>query len=149
MGANALNNLGCFRKSDNAEAMRSLLLIIFCLIALTGCNITSGSKIVVGATGPAISASQVKVYLRPPTKYEEVAILSANSKNAFANEQSLTDSAIEKMKEQAAGMGANGILLQGSGMQNVGTTGTIIGSTFVVVPQHGMITKGVAIRVLQ
>lgn len=98
------------------------------LVAFSGCNVTSGSRIVVGTTRQAIAPESVKIYLRPPAKYEEIAIVNASSKNAFASDQSLTDSALFRMKKDAAKLGANGILLSGVGTQQIGSIGQSFGS---------------------
>ena len=90
---------------------------------LTGCNVTGGSRIVVGPARPAIAEESVKIYFRPPARYEEIALLNATSKNAFASDQSLTDSVLRRMKRDAARLGANGVLLQGVGSQQIGSVG--------------------------
>ncbi len=96
--------------------------------SMCACNITSGSRIVVGTTRAAIAPENVRVYLHPPAKYEEIAILNATSKNAFASDQSLTDSVLLQMKKDAAKLGANGILLSGVGTQQIGSVGQSFGS---------------------
>ena len=110
--------------------MKSLvhILAVFSLTAMCGCNGTSGSRILVGTTRPAITPENVKIYIRPPAKYEEIAIVNATSKNAFASDQSLTDSALFQMKKEAAKLGANGILLSGVGTQQIGTLGQSFGT---------------------
>jgi hypothetical protein len=110
----------CARQRGLAVRMCSAI----ALVIVTGCNVTSGSRIVVGTQRPPIPPERVKIYIRPPAKFEEVAILSANSKNAFASDQSLTDSALLQMKKDAAKLGANGILLSGVGTQQIGSVGT-------------------------
>ncbi len=102
------------------------MLLAVCL-ALTGCNVTSGSRIVVGTKRVPIAPEQVRIYVRPPAKFEEVAIVNASSKNIFATEQSLTDSALLKMKSDAAKLGANGILLSGVGDRQIGMVGSSFG----------------------
>lgn len=83
----------------------------------------------VGNPRPPISPDQVKLYLRPPAHYEEIAILDASSRSSFAiTAQGKTDKVIERLKKEAAKLGANGILLQGVGDQAVGTVGSGFGS---------------------
>ena len=103
-------------------------LAVLVLFAGSSCNVTSGSRIMVGNARPAIAPESVKIYLRPPAKYEEIAIVNASSKNAFASDQSLTDSALSRMKKDAAKLGANGILLSGVGTQQIGSIGQSFGS---------------------
>lgn len=95
-----------------------------------GCNITSRSRVVVGNARPAVEPETVKLYLRPPAKFEEIAILNATSRNAFASDQSLTDSVLLQMKKDAAKLGANGILLGGIGTQQIGSVGQSFGNAF-------------------
>lgn len=110
----------------NAIIRTSLAVLV--VIGASACNVTSGSRIVVGHTRPPIVPESVKIYIRPPAKYEEVAIVNASSKNAFASDQSLTDSALNQMKKDAAKLGANGILLSGVGTQQIGSIGQSFGS---------------------
>jgi hypothetical protein len=98
------------------------------MFVVSGCNITSGSRIVVGNRRPSIDPESVKIYIHPPAKYEEIAIVSASSKNAFASDQSLTDSTLLRMKKDAAKLGANGILLSGIGNQQIGSLGNSFGN---------------------
>ena len=119
------------------------LLSLCCLaVLLASCNVTSGSRVVVGAARPAIDPGSVRVYLRPPAKFEEVAVLKAQSKNAFASDQSLTDSAIERMKVDAAKLGANGILLSSVGDQQVGAIGNSFGNAYAYPSGYGVAAQG-------
>jgi hypothetical protein len=57
---------------------------------------------------------QVKVYLEPPAKYETVAMLEASDLGANGfSAQSRMNKIMKRLKAEAAGMGANGILLHG------------------------------------
>ncbi len=95
--------------------------------ALAGC-VTS--HVMVGQARPPISPDQVQIYLRPPAnKYVEIALLDTSSKGAFAfSAQGKTDAVMERLKAEAAKLGANGILLQGVGDQAGGSVGTGFGS---------------------
>jgi hypothetical protein len=72
------------------------------------------SRVLVGKVHPAILPSQVRIYLAPiSTKYEEIAILQTSSKHSLslsANDK--TEVVIKRLTEEAAKLGANGILLQ-------------------------------------
>jgi len=82
---------------------------------LAGCA-TPHSHVVVGTQRAPISPNQVRVYLHPPARYEEVAIVDASSRESLAfTDQQKMDRVIERLKEEAAGLGANGILLEGVG----------------------------------
>lgn len=94
---------------------------------LVGC--AASSHVLVGTARPPISPDQVKIYLHPPARYEEVAIIDASSRGspAFTDQQKM-DKAIARLKDQAASLGANGILLEGAGDQQAGAVGTGFGT---------------------
>src|SRR5688500_17988520 len=93
------------------------------LVLASGCTLTRGSSVVVGTKRAPIDASEVKLYFQAPARYEQVAILSADARNAFASQQNLTDNTIERLKKEAAELGANGILLQGVESKAMGSSG--------------------------
>jgi hypothetical protein len=88
------------------------------------------SHVMVGQARAPISPDQVQIYLHPPAnKYVEIALLDTSSKGAFAfSAQGKTDAVMERLKGEAAKLGANGILLQGVGDQAGGSIGTGFGS---------------------
>jgi hypothetical protein len=95
---------------------------------LLGC--ASSSHVMIGTARPPLSPESVRVYLQPPEKYEEIATLDASSQGSFAiTSQQNMDKAIARMKEEAAKLGANGILLQGVQDQQSGSIGTGVGSS--------------------
>ena len=75
------------------------------------------SHIVVGETREPIHQSNVKIYLDYPEKYEKIALIDAGSNFAFKDPailfdwQSKMDKATERLKIEAAKMGANGIMI--------------------------------------
>jgi hypothetical protein len=85
----------------------------------------SSRAVLVGTARPAISVDQVQVYLQPPdTNYEQIANLTASSRCSLALTASgKMDKVIERLKQQAARLGANGILLHGVGDQGVESIG--------------------------
>jgi hypothetical protein len=95
---------------------------------LVGC--AAESHVLIGTQRPAISPDQVRVYLHPPARYEEVAIVDASSRGGAPSftEQQKMNKVIERLKEEAAGLGANGVLLEGVGDQQAGTVATGFGS---------------------
>ena len=88
------------------------------------------SHVIVGKTRPPIPADQVKLYLHAPAgHYEEVAILDTSSRNSFSfTAQGKTDAVIDRLKSEAASLGANGILLEGVGDVAVGSFSTGVGT---------------------
>jgi hypothetical protein len=91
--------------------------------ALSGC--ASSQVAVVGQVRPAISPEQVQIYLQPPgSRYDEIANLSASSRGSFSiTAEGKIDKVIERLKREAAKLGANGILLHGVGDQAGGSVG--------------------------
>ncbi len=91
------------------------------LAALAAC---ASSHVLVGRARPAISPGLVQLYLTAPPKYEEVALLETSSRASWAlTAQARTDKVIERLRKEAASVGANGILLQGIGEQGAGSVG--------------------------
>lgn len=96
--------------------------LIAIVLSLAGC---ASSSVVVGAVRPAIAPAQVKLYLSPPKKFEQIALLESSSKASWSfSDQGKTNVVIERLKAEAAKVGANGILLSGIGSQTVGSVGT-------------------------
>jgi hypothetical protein len=95
---------------------------------LLGCS--TSSHVMIGKSRPPISPESVRVYLQPPPKYEEIAALDATSQGSLAlTSQQNMDKAIARLKEEAAKLGANGVLLQGVQDQQSGSIGTGVGSS--------------------
>ncbi len=105
------------------RAMSPILLVF---VLLGGCVLTRGSSVVVGEVRAPIDVSEVKLYTKLPPTYQEIAIVSADSRHDFVSKQRLSDAAINRLKEEAAKVGANGILLEGVGNFYIGSTGVVI-----------------------
>lgn len=95
---------------------------------LTAC--APSSHVLVGQSRPPITPDQVKIYSHPPaTPFEEIAVLDANSKSAFGTGgQKSVDKVIERLKIEAAKLGANGVILEGFSDSETGSLGTGVGS---------------------
>ena len=101
------------------------VLLVAALI-LTGC-VTS--HVLVGTAREPISPDQVKVYIHPPTEFDEIAMLDSSSRVSFAiTARGKTDKVLARLKDEAAKLGANGILLQAIEDQAAGSVGTGFGS---------------------
>ena len=67
----------------------------------------------------------MKIYFHPPAQYDEIALLDTSSRNSFSfTAQGKTDAVIDRLKEEAAKLGANGVLLEGVGDQSAGSVST-------------------------
>jgi hypothetical protein len=102
--------------------LKPLLWSVLATALISGC--AASSHVIVGTVRPAISPEQVKIYLQPPPSYEEVAVIDASSRGSGAlTDQRKLDKAIARLKSEAASLGANGVLLQGTEDKNVGSVG--------------------------
>jgi hypothetical protein len=93
------------------------------LAVLTGC--VSSQAVLVGRARPPITPDRVQVYLQPPeASYEQIANLSASSRGSFTfTTPAKIDKVIERLKKEAARLGANGVLLHGVGPRSAGSIG--------------------------
>ena len=92
------------------NAIRCPVSVVMCC-RLTGCTIVDGSSIVTGIERDPIPTDQVRIYRVAPENYDEIAIVSASSGHDFKSSSALLDSTIQRLKEEAAKVGANGVLL--------------------------------------
>ena len=89
--------------------------VFLIVMFLVGC--VPVSHIIVGDTREPIDPSSVKIYLDSPKEYEKIALIDAGSNFAFKDPvilfdwQSKMDKATERLKIEAAKLGANGILI--------------------------------------
>ncbi len=88
--------------------MRSLGTLAALLCA--GCANFHSSHVLLGKAHPPIDPAAVQIYLNPPPNAEEVALITANSRGSFRwSAQGTTDLALERLKKEAASLGANGL----------------------------------------
>jgi hypothetical protein len=108
--------------------IRLLTLASVLAMGLAAC--APSSHILVGTARPPISPSDVKIYLQPPPAFEQIAILNASANSMFGTGgQGSVDKVIQRLKEQAAKLGANGIILEGMSDRQTGSLGGGSGST--------------------
>ena len=86
--------------------MKLFFASIFAVAVFSGC--ATGSHVLTGTAHPAISPASVKVYSVAPMNSEAIAILNATANNLKIN------SCVEKLKKEAASIGANGIVITAS-----------------------------------
>jgi len=96
-------------------------------LLLVACS--TSSHVLVGNARPPISPDSVRVYTQPPPHFEQIATLNASSQGSFAfTSQQNMDKAIQRLKEEAAKLGANGILLGEIRNEQTGSFGIGVGS---------------------
>ena len=87
------------------------------------------SHILIGTARTPIPVTDVKIYSTPPPHFEEIALLDASSKSLFGTGgQKSIDTVIQRLKLQAAQLGANGIILGEISDRETGSLGTGMGS---------------------
>ncbi|HTD72344.1 MAG TPA: hypothetical protein VK652_02375 [Steroidobacteraceae bacterium] len=102
------------------------------VIALCVAACATDSVVVTGRVRPAISPAEVKLYWQPPAMFEEIAVLNASKSSAFTTGgQKTVDKVIAGLKEQAAKVGANGLILEGFSDRQTGSVGSGVGSSSV------------------
>ena len=106
--------------------VRSLAVVLLAFFVIAACANTS--HVITGKPRPAIDPSQVTIYSTAPAKYEEIAVIDASSQMSFAfGDQNKMDAVLERLKKEAAALGANGVLLQGTGSTGSGGVSTGVG----------------------
>lgn len=96
------------------------LIITAAVLALGAC--ATATVVPVGNRRPPIDPSQVRLYAQPPAHYEVLGILQGNSGIEGTGQGGVNDT-IKKLKEQAAELGANGVLLGKMGQRYRGSVG--------------------------
>ncbi len=139
---------------------RTAALIFAAALACAAAACSTSSHLLIGTPRPPISTQNVRVYYKPPPKYEEIATVNATSQGSLAlTSQQNMDKALQRMKEEAARLGANGILLEtvhdtqsgsigaGGGGASYGpnsATGVGVGGSFALTSK---VVQGLAIYV--
>ena len=81
-------------------------------LALSAC---ASSALVTGKPRPPIAPSEVRLYYTPPPGgFEEIALLETKSGAFTYGEQNKTNAVVAKLREEAAKLGANGVLFRGT-----------------------------------
>lgn len=108
--------------------MKNLCVLATALWVLaSGC--APSSHVLVGVARAPIPVEQVVIYAQAPANSQDVAILDAASSSVFSpGGQRTTDKVIQRLKVQAAQLGANGVVLEGFSDAETGSLGTGVGS---------------------
>jgi len=91
------------------------------------------SHVMVGKARTPVLPDQVQIYLEPPAnKYENIAIVVASSKYSLSfTGEGKAEVVIKRLKEEAAKLGANGILLQDIADEPLESIDTGVGTEFL------------------
>jgi hypothetical protein len=116
-------------RTDKSYLGRLPALAVVVALSVAACT-TPNTVVVTGAARPPIAPADVKIYSHPPPVFEEVAMLNASSSSMFTTGgQHTVDKVIADLKEQAAKLGANGVILEGFSDSQTGSLGTGVGSS--------------------
>ncbi len=86
--------------------------LLVLVLLLAGC---ASSHVLTGTPYPPIDPSQVRIYYGPPPGgYEEIARLDVSSGGFTWGEQNKTNAVMARLRREAARLGANGVLFQGT-----------------------------------
>ena len=89
----------------------------------------SSGPVMMGSARAPITPDQVTLYTTLPANAEKIAVLTASNKSAFTTGgQKSVDKVVERLKEQAAKLGANGLILQDFTDRQSASIGTGVGS---------------------
>ena len=103
-------------------------LLMLCCVVVSAC--APLTHVLVGQVRAPTTPDQVKIYSHPPAMpFNEIAVLDAPSKSAVGTGgQKSIDKVIERLKIEAAKLGANGVILEGFSDAETGSIGTGVGS---------------------
>ena len=110
-------------KLKNIKILKIINFEIFLLSIFTLKSCYPVSHIIIGDIQTPLDYNNVKVYHDYPDAYKTIAIIEASSDLAFKDlsieftHQQKTNKALDRLKKEAASLGANGIVLQ-----NISTT---------------------------
>ena len=101
-----------------------------------------------GDARPALPADAVQLYLEPPSRrYVEIAVLHSSSRRSWSfGAQSKADVVVRRLKEEAASLGANGVLLQEIADRPGTAVGTDLGTNYM--GPRGTADLGISVSVL-
>jgi len=129
----------------NKNLILKIASLIFLFAIMISC--VSSSIIMTGKTRPAITPSEVTLYIDPPQKYETIAIIEASSDIEFSR-QAAQDRVLNELKSRAAKIGANGVLLTTTGSQNSGSIGFYSNGIYFSSSSEKITGQGKAIFVI-
>ncbi|RMH90790.1 hypothetical protein EBB59_10125 [Lysobacter pythonis] len=114
------------------------------MFVLAGC---ASAPLVTGTARAPIDPSQVRIYYGPPdTAYEEVARLDVASGAFTYGERNKNSAILERLRKQAASVGANGVIFQHA-MRGAGGPGVSIGAGGGRIGGHGHGGVGVGVSI--
>ena len=118
------------------QSVKYRLILSLLLAGLAAGCATSSSRLIAPAR-PPLNPADVLVYKTPPRSYQEIAVVDATSGTSFFHgSEEGQAAAIEKLKVEAAKVGANGVLLTLVGDRPNGSIGVGIGGGGIYGGRH-------------
>ena len=134
-------------KKINAGCLMRLLMK-FCLLMVSfivlSCATATGSVIITGQVRPAISPTDVRIFLDHPSQFETIGLVEASAELS-SSVQRTQDLIIDELKKQAARIGANGVILRNIGNRSGG--GVFVSGVFIPIEIRSI--QGEAIYIIQ
>lgn len=127
-------------------SFKKVCILMLLPIFLFGC--ATGSSIITGTVRPAIDPELVILYLEPPENFEIIGLVEAASDVEFSR-QMAQDRTIQRLKVEAAKIGANVVLLSNVGSGISGISGYTIGDQFFTSSTTTISASGRAIYVFE
>ena len=98
-------------------------------ISMLAAACAAQGPVMLGPARAPIGPDQVRVYWTPPAQFDAIADIHASSKSVFTpGGTQQMDKVIERLKEEAAKLGANGIIMGGFSDAQTASVGTGVGS---------------------
>lgn len=126
--------------------MKQIHIILIATLLLSSC--ASGSYILTGQKRQPTNPSQVKLYTSTPKKYDVIGIVNASSGSGLTKQGDM-DLAVSKLKQLAAKLGANGILLTVTGESTSSSVSTYSNSFAYTSSSTSQTITGQAIYVIE
>jgi len=115
------------------------------LLLLAGCT---SSHLLTGAARAPIDPALVQIYhVTPSRPYEEIAQLAAHSGAFVYGEQNKVNSVLNKLRREAAKLGANGVLFVGSRDDEGGGNTVSLGGGIGRFGGRGVASGGVGVNI--
>lgn len=130
------------RSRDVEEDMKwfsAIALLIVCFLA--GC--ASSSSRLVAPARPALNPADVRVYRTAPRHYQEIALVDASSGAHFFHGSPEGEAeAIQRLREEAARVGANGVIITLLGDRPQGSLGVGVGGGGISAGRRSVVAGG-------
>jgi hypothetical protein len=97
---------------DTVRTMRNDIVFVLGALLVSAC--TTSSHTLLGVAREALPAGDVRVFLEPVSvQYDKIAIVDASSRHSLAvTAEAKAEVVMERLKSEAAKLGANGIVLE-------------------------------------